>query len=79
MTEREFIAAAKTLLADPFWLQLEATMRDEAITKFESSEPNDDATRREAFYEAAAFKRIRRKLENRIAKFDYEPTTPRNP
>jgi exosome complex RNA-binding protein Csl4 len=54
-------------------------MRDEAITKFESSEPNDDATRREAFYEAAAFKRIRRKLENRIAKFDHEPTTPRNP
>ena len=37
-------------------------MRDQAITKFESSEPGDDETRREAYYEAAAFRLIRRKL-----------------
>ncbi len=74
MNEREFVAKAQALLGDTFFQHLERTMRDQAITKFESSEPGDDETRREAYYEAAAFRLIRRKLENRIAKFDHEQT-----
>ncbi|MGA0335287.1 MAG: hypothetical protein ACO3LD_03455 [Luminiphilus sp.] len=76
MTEAEFVAGAQQLLHSPFWQQLERTMRDRAVARFEASAAADDETRREAHMQLMALKNIRRECENRIAKYEHDRKAP---
>jgi hypothetical protein len=47
MNEREFVAGAQQLLRSDVWVEIERTMRERAIARFESSSAADDEARRE--------------------------------
>ena len=77
MNEREFVAGAQQLLRSDVWVEIERTMRERAIARFESSSAADDEARREAYHAITAIKAIRRELENRIAKLEHDDKAPK--
>lgn len=72
MSEAEFVAGAQQLINSPFWTELEKQMRAKSLARFEASNDDDDATRREAHAQLTALKSIRRECENRISKFEHD-------